>query len=307
MKNKIILLSVWSLLLMLAADAQELKAKVTVVAGRVPTTVDRKIFTTLQNALSDLMNKKKWGPDHFSNTEKIECNFLLNISEVPETNVYKASLSVQAARPVYNSTYQSPLVNYMDNNITFRYQEYQPIEFNENRVSGTDPLASNITAVFAFYAYLIIGLDYDSFSPHGGEPYFQKMQLLVNNAPEARLIDGWRGFDGTRNRYWLMDNLTNSRYNLIHDVYYYYYRNVMDQLYDNEIDARSKAFEVLNFLLNLNRENPNTMIQQFFFFGRADEWIGIFSKASTQDKQRALEVLQKLDIPNSAKYKTGLK
>lgn len=307
MRNKIILLSVSFLLMLLVADAQELKAKVTVVAGRVPTTVDRKIFTTLQNALSDLMNKKKWGPDNFGNNEKIECNFLLNISDVPETNVYKASLSVQAARPVYNSTYQSPLVNYMDNSITFRYQEYQPIEFNENRVSGTDPLASNITAVFAFYAYLVIGLDYDSFSPHGGEPYFQKMQTLVNNAPDARLIDGWRGFDGTRNRYWLMDNLTNSRYTLIHDVYYYYYRNVMDKLYDNEIDARSQAFEVLNFLINLNRENPNTMIQQFFFFGRADEWIGIFSKASTQDKQRALESLQKLDIPNSAKYKSGLK
>lgn len=307
MKNKIIV-TVLSLIVFSGnMFAQELNAKVTVVAGRVPTNVDRKIFNTLQTGLNDLMNKRKWGNDNFKSNEKIECNFMLNISEVVETNVYKATLTIQAARPVYSSTYQSPLVNYMDDKVVFRYQEFQPIEFNENRVSGNDPLAANITAIFAYYAYLILGLDYDSYSPHGGEPYFNKLQSLVNNAPESRQIEGWRGFDGIRNRYWLMENLTNSRYIQIHDVYYAYYRMVMDKMYEDEIDARSQAFEVLNYLNNLNRDNPNTMAQQFFFVGRSDEWIGIFSKASSQDKQRALESLQKLDIPNSSKYKQSLK
>ncbi len=306
MKNRSVLILL-SMLLSFSALAQELKAKVTVSAARVPTTVDRKIFTTLEKALNDMMNNKKWGNDNFKSNERIECNFILNISELVETNVYKASLMIQAARPVYSSTYVSPLVNFMDDKITFRYQEFQPVEFNENRITGNDPLASNLTAVFGYYAYLILGLDYDSFAPHGGEFFFDKLQSVVNNAPESREIEGWRGFDGIRNRYWLMENLTNSRYILIHDVYYTYYRLVMDKLYEDEIDARSQAFEVLNYLNNLNRDNPNTMVQQFFFVGRSDEWIGIFSKASPQDKTRALESLQKLDIPNSSKYKSGLK
>lgn len=287
--------------------AQELKSKVTVVATRVPTTVDKKIFTTLQTQLTNFINNRKWTSETWQPYEKIECSFLLNIESVVETNVYKASLTVQAARPVFNSSYVTPLINYMDADITFRYVEYQPIEFNENRIQGSDALASNITALLAYYIYITLGLDYDSFSPKGGDLFFQKANNIVNNAPESKNISGWKAFDGPRNRYWLAENFMNSRYNLIHDVIYKYYRDGLDHMYDNDADARSQMLDALQQLQGLNQENPNTMIVQFFMLGKAQEIIKAFKKLAPQDKQKAVEILTKLDVSNSSKYQQDLK
>src|SRR6478736_6956075 len=189
-------------------SAQELQARVSIMTDRVGPQTDRKIFGTLQTALNTFMNNRKWTKENFQPNEKIVCNFLLNITQSFDNNLFQASLTVQAARPVYNSTYESPLINFIDENVMFRYIEFQPIEFNENRVAGNnDPIASNLTAILAYYAYLIIALDFDSFSLRGGDPYFQKVQNIVNNAPDARDVSGWKAFDGQRNRYWLMDNL----------------------------------------------------------------------------------------------------
>ena len=224
-----------------------------------------------------------------------------------ETNVYKASLTVQAARPIYNSSYVSALINYMDADLTFRYAEYQPIEFNENRVQGSDALASNLTATLAYYVNVILGLDYDSFSPKGGDAFFQKANNIVNNAPDGRGISGWKAFDGPRNRYWLVENMTNSRYTIMHDVYYNYYHLGMDKLYEDENASRAEVMNVLNLLNNFINDNPNKMISQFFFQGKATELIKIFLKAPPQDKARASEMLQRLDITNASKYKDELK
>src|SRR5690606_24269739 len=138
-----------------------------------------------------------------------------------------------------NSSYSSPIINYQDNDMVFKYIDFQQLEFNESRVSGTDPLTSNLTAVFAYWINMILGFDYDSFSPRGGNLYFQKAQNIVNNAPDGRNIIGWKAFDGTRNRYWLAENLLNSRYNIMHDVIYNYYRLGMDKLYNEEAAART--------------------------------------------------------------------
>lgn len=289
------------------AEAQELKAKVAVNASRIPSTIDKKAFQTLQTALTNFINTRKWSDDVFQASEKIECNFNLTLTQLVETGVYQASLTIQAARPVYNSSYVSPLVNYQDNDITFRYTEYQPVEFNENNVQGNDPTAANLTAVLAYYAYMILGFDYDSFSTRGGDPFFQKAQNIVNNAPEARGITGWKPFDGTRNRYWLMENMTNSRYSLIHNAIYNYYRSGMDKIYDDVNAARRGILECLQNIDNINAEVPNTMIVQFFFQGKSNELIKVFSKANGADKSRALELLQKLDVSNSALYKQELK
>lgn len=286
---------------------QELQSKVTVVASRVPSTVDKKIFQTLQTQLTNFINNRKWTPDAFQPNEKIECSFLLNIEQVVETNVYRASLTVQAARPVYNSSYITALVNFQDADITFRYVEYQPVEFNENRVQGSDALASNLTATIAFYVYTILGLDYDSFGAKGGDPYFQKAQNIVNNAPEGRAISGWKAFDGNRNRYWLVENLLNTRYNIVHDVIYGYYRQGLDAMYENEATARQQILNSLNQLQALNQENPNTMFVQFFMQGKSQELIKIFKKASPPDKARAVEILQKLDVSKASQYKQEIK
>jgi Domain of unknown function (DUF4835) len=288
-------------------SAQEIKARVTLNAGRIASTVDKKVFQTLQTGLNNFINNRKWTTDNFQLNEKIECNFNLTLTQQLETNVYQASLTVQAARPVFNSSYLSPLVNYQDNDVTFQYTEFQPIEFNENKVQGNDPAAANLTAVFAYYIYMILGFDYDSFSARGGDDYFQKAQNIVNNAPEGRGISGWKAFDGNRNRYWLMENMNNSRYSLIHDAYYGYYRNGMDKMYDEPNLARRGILESLTKLETINAEVPNTMIVQFFFQGKADELIKVFSKANGNDKSRAAELLQKLDITNASRYKEELK
>ena len=304
--NKLFLLFCISLL-SFSAQAQELNARVTVVATRVGNTVNRNTFLTLQTALNNFLNNRKWSTETYAGNEKIDCNFLLNLEQTSETNVYAASLTIQAARPVFNTSYLSPLINFKDDNVLFKYSEFQIIEFNENRVSGSDALVSNLTAVLAYYAHLILAFDNLSFAPKGGDVHFQKAQNIVNNAPDGRGISGWKAFDGIRNRYWLVENMLNSRYNIMHDVYYNYYRMGMDKMYEDEKAARAEMLNVLNLLSNFNNENPNTMINQFFFQGKSTELIKIFSKATTVEKARAVELLQKLDLTNSGLYKDQLK
>ena len=287
--------------------AQELRSKVTVVANRIGNTVNRNTFLTLQTALNNFINTRKWSSETYAPNEKIDCNFLLNLEQTSEGNVYAASLTVQAARPVFNTSYLSPIINFKDDNVIFKYVEFQILEFNENRVSGSDALMSNLTAVMAYYANLILAFDNLSFSPKGGDIYFQKAQNIINNAPDGRGITGWKAFDGIRNRYWLVENMVNARYNIMHDVYYNYYRLGMDKMYEDENTARTEFLNVLNLLSNFNNVNPNTMINQFFFQGKSAELIKIFSKAKPADKSRALELLQKLDLTNSNTYKEQLK
>ena len=289
------------------SSAQELKANITIVSNQVGNNVNQNVFRTLQTALNNFINTRKWTPDNFQLNERIECSFFLNLQPTSDLNVYNASLTIQAARPAYNTSYLSPIINFKDENVAFKYVEFQQLEFNENRVSGSDALVSNLTAVIAYYAYMILAFDYDSFSPRGGDPYFQKAQNIVNNAPDGRNISGWKAFDGIRNRYWLVENMLNSRYTIIHDVYYNYYRSGMDKLYEDENAARIEVLNVLNLLNNFTTDNPNKMISQFFFQGKSTELIKIFSRAPQQDKARASELLQKMDITNAAKYKDELK
>jgi hypothetical protein len=287
----------------LSSRGQEIQARFTVIANRVSTQVDKKVFQTLQTALTNFLNNRRWTTDVYKPNEKIQCNFLLNIDQDLGSNVYKGKLTVQAARPVYNTTYDSPIINFLDDNITFRYVEFQPIEFNENRVQGNDPLAANITAVLAYYVNIILGLDYNSFLLRGGDAYLQKAWNIVNNAPENKDISGWKSFDGLRNRYWLAENLNNNRFALIHDALYAYYRSGMDIFYENEDAGRNGILNCLNFLNTINTENPNSMVLQFFFQGKSKELIKVFSKATEDQKTRAKDLLTKLDITNSAAYK----
>jgi len=286
------------------AQSQEIQARITININKdkVPTTIDRKIFQTLQQALTNFINNRKWTNDVFQPAEKIQCNFLVNINEAVGQNVFRGSLTVQAARPAYSSAYQCPLINFIDDNLLFRYVEFQPIEFNENRVQGSDPLVSNLTAVLAYWINIILGFDYDSFSLRGGDPYFVKAQNIVNNAPEGRDISGWKNFESQRNRYWLTENLNNNRFALFHDAIYSYYRNGMDIFYENEDEGRNGILNCLNFLSTLDKENPNSMLMQFFFQGKNTELVKVFSKASKDIKDRALNLLLKLDVTNARLY-----
>lgn len=304
MKNILIVLLVFSCT---SIQAQELNAKVSVITTRIGNNVNRNTFTTLKTALTNFLNNRKWTNDTYAPNEKINCNFILNLELTDEANVYKANLMIQAARPVFNSSYLAPLINFQDESVMFKYIEFQQLEFNESRVTGTDPLVSNLTAIFAYYAYAIIGFDNASFSQKGGEPLFQKAQNIINNAPDGRGITGWKPFESQRNRYWLIENMLNTRYSVINDIYYIYYRLGLDKMYEDENAARIEILNVLNLLNTFNTDNPNTMINSFFFQGKATELIKLFSKATPPDKARALQLLTRLDLTNANKYRDELK
>lgn len=286
--------------------AQELQGSVVVFAQQVGSNVPKTVFTTLQNQLTDFVTKRKWTTDAFQQQEKIKCSFILTVQSVDENNVFKASLAIQAARPVYNSSYQTALINYQDADVTFKYVQYQTLDFNESRIQGTDALSANLTAIFAYYVYTILGFDYDSFSPKGGGDFFAKAQNIVNNAPESKEISGWKSFDGQRNRYWLAENLNNTKYNDIHDVIYGYYRDGLDNMSKDDVTARSNILETLSSLEDFNQQNPNTMIEQFLVQGKSPEFIGVFKKSTPQTRSQAIQVLSTLDVSNAANYKQQL-
>ena len=174
-------------------------------------------------------------------------------------------------------------------------------------MSGTDGLTSNLTATLAFYVYIILGLDYNSFTLRGGDPYFQKAQNIINNAPDGREIQGWKAFDGQRNRYWLMENLTDSKYALVHDAMYNYYRLGLDNMYEHENDARAAVLDAIMQFNTLNNDQQNSMIVPFFFQGKSTEIVKIFKKAPPEEKQRVQEMMARMDISNANVYKQELK
>ena len=306
MRVKILILMSVLFLFKETVCAQEFQANVTVLSNRISTSVDKQIFTTLQNALYNWINGRKWTNVAFNNNEKIQCSFLLNLSNATDNNTYTAQLTVQTARSIYNTSYQSPLMNYMDESVAFKYVQYQEMDFNENRVGGTDPLTANLTAVFAYYCYIILGLNFDSYALRGGDLYFQKAQNIVNNAPETNSVNGWKPFDGLRNRYWLVENLTDPKYNPIHDAIYNYYRQGLDQMFDHEMDARLGVMNALIAFNSVNIEYPNIMFLQFFFQGKGAEMGNIFKHGTPDEKSRALDILSRIDISNLSQYKQDL-
>ncbi|MCX6202849.1 MAG: DUF4835 family protein [Bacteroidetes bacterium] len=286
--------------------AQELAATITIQSSKVDNQVDAKIFPQLQSQLKDFINQRKWSTDAFSTEEKIDCSFYITIESVESPGVYSAKLSVVSNRPVYNASYSSSMLNMQDAKFTFKYQLSQPIEFNENRIQGTDPLEANLTATLAYYIYIIIGLDYDSFAPKAGVPYFNKALNIVFNAPEGSGILGWKSYDGQRNRYVLIDNLTKSGYDKVHDVIYSYYREGLDAMSEKPEVAKNAIMNALINLQELNEGAVNGMLIPILMQAKFSEIVGIFSKSDKNTRKQLLTTLSSLDIANINKYKEKL-
>jgi len=306
MKKHIILLFLFSIITIIPLMSQELSATVTIQSNKVENQVDPKIFIQLQTQLKDFINQRKWSNDIFGNEEKIECNFYITIESVVSPGVYNAKLSVVSNRPVYNSNYTTPLLNMQDANFTFKYQLSQPVEFNENKVQGTDPLEANLTATLAYYIYVIIGLDYDSYELNGGTPYFNKALNIVYNAPEGSGINGWKSYDGQRNRYVFIDNLTKSGMDKIHEVIYSYYREGLDQMSSNFETSRGTILNALMTMQEVQEAGTNTMIVPILLQGKYAEISGIFGNADKAMKKQLLSTLSVIDIANLNKYKEKL-
>ena len=278
----------------LGADAQEIFCNVQVNSSQIQTS-DRKVFQTLQTAIYEFVNNTKWTSASIKNEERIECTFLIQVKERVSNDEYKASIQVQSTRPIYGTSYKSTMLNYLDNNFRFRYLEYQSLEFNENAH------ISNLTSVLAYYVYMILGLDFDTFSEYGGAPYYIKAQNIVNKAQNAREI-GWKAFESDKNRYWLVHDLLDTRYEKIHNCYYRYHRLGMDLMSDKADDGRYEITEALHELRSIYQNNPSAFILKIFFDAKADEITKIYSEAFPNEQARVIKLLTEIDPANSTKY-----
>ncbi len=283
--------------------SQELNCKTIVIAEQVQGT-DPKVFKTMEQAITEFVNTRKWGSDNFENKEKIECVFTIIINKQVEgvEGGFSGRLSIQATRPVYNTTYATNLVNFVDKDVAFKYIQFQPIEFNDNRVAGNDALASNLSALISFYSYLILGLDYDSYALKNGTEFFNKALNIVNNAPEYKAIVGWKAAESQRNRFWLSDQITNNRFVSMREAFYKYHRLGLDMLSTDEEAARAVINSTIYTLKQVNNDNPSTMLMQFFFNAKGEELINFLAKTSMQDKQKLIPILSSLDVSNASKY-----
>ena len=275
-------------------QAQELNCTVQVNAPQVQGQ-DKQVFETLKKEITEFMNNTKWTGDQFLNQERIECSIMITVTEHNMSDEFTAAIQVQTRRPVYKSSYNSTLINFNDENFSFKYVEFEPLDFNEQTFTST------LTSALAFYANIIIGLDYDSFGPSAGAPYFQKAQNIVTNAQMAK-EKGWKAFEGTRNRYWLAENLNNVQMKGMHDVYYAFHRSGLDQMHMNVVEGRAAIMEALGTLRKVNMEKPGSLIIQTFFAAKADEFVNIFSEANADEKSRAYTLLNELDPTNINKY-----
>ena len=305
---KKILISWLSLMIGFSALAQEMNCKVMVMTDQIQG-VDPKVFKTLQQAIGDFVNNRKWTTDNFETKEKIECVFTLILNKQIDgvEGGYQGKLNIQSTRPIFNSSYSTPLINYVDNDVYFKYQEFQQLDFNDSRVSGNDPLESNLTAILAYYTYMIIGMDYDSYALKGGNDFFSRAQNIVSNAPEQKVITGWKPGENQRNRYCLADQMMNARFSEMHTVMYNYHRLGLDQLVSEEETGRLAINAVFPMLEKINAENPSSQYIRFFFYAKGDEILNFLAKTPMADRQKIIPIVSVLDVMNAGKYSALLK
>ena len=285
--------------------AQEFSTTVTIQAAKISSSIDKKTFTELQKKIEDFINTRKWTSDEYQVHEKIPCAFFINVDNVLSPDTYQGNISIQVSRPVYNSSYLSPILTYKDDDFVFKYEIGQNLIFNETNISGANPSEANLTAIFAFYAYIILGLEYNSFSKSSGKFYFAKAKYIVDNAPSGDIV-GWRANDGVRNRYLMSDNLVNTIYDIFHQSFYDYYRKGLDLMFESPEKARENMLKSFENLYLLNSENQGILLIPFFMQGKLEEIIGIFKSGTQQQKSRILEICDRLDLLNYEKYKAAL-
>ena len=292
------LLFIFSVLFFIAqcVFGQELNCQVGVDDERAQTS-DRMVFRDMEQSFARFMNDRKWTNDDYLPEERIECNLAITIESMPAVGLYSATVQIQSSRPVYNSSYSTLLLNFADRDWQFEYVESTPLDFGDNVYS------SNLTSMLAFYAYIIIGLDKDSFEEFGGEEQFKKALDIVNLAQQSDRA-GWQAFQSNRNRYWLSENLNNQDLRAIRKGLYTYHRLAMDQFETKQDESRSLIVSVLKDIQGANRKIPNSILKISFFDAKKNELASIFEKGNPATKRDAYNILVDLDPSNTEKYKT---
>ncbi|MCJ7447296.1 MAG: DUF4835 family protein [Bacteroidales bacterium] len=278
--------------------SQELICNVQISAQKIQGS-NRQVFENMQRDIYDFMNNTVWTNHVFSYSERIECNFIINLTDQISADEFNGTIQIQLKRPVYNTTYSTTILNFMDNSFRFRYVEFQPLEF--------DPTThrSSLISVLAYYAYIILGFDYDSFASEGGTEFFQMAEKIVTNAqnaPEA----GWKPYDGSRNRnrYWLIKNILNKEYEDVRKFIYEYNINGLDRMESRISEARTSMVESLRLMQEVYRKRPDPFMYlvQVVMESRSDELINIFTEAFPEEKSRVVQILTEIDPSNKSKY-----
>lgn len=284
--NKLLCLGLLSIAPALT-EAQELNARVTINSDQVQAT-NKQVFTTLQNALTEFINNKKWTDATFAINERIECSMTILITEIVSDNSFKGEIQVQARRPVYNSSYTTTLLNHRDTEFSFDYTEFEPLEYTEN------VLNSNLIATVVFYIYTILGLDFDSFSPQGGNAFLQQAQQIVSLAQAQTSWTGWKAFENDRNRHALATALQDNTSEVFREMWYNYHRKGLDEMAANPDRGRTTIIGLLPVLEQVKSTRPTSPLLQMFADAKLDEVVLIYSKATTQEKQEGYKMLSNL-------------
>jgi len=278
-----------------AVIAQELNCQVNVASPQIQGTTEKQIFEQLQKAIFEFMNNTKWTKDNYTTSERIDCSILINITQKLGVDEYKATIQVQSRRPVFKSSYFSPAVNYIDENFTFKFQQFQQLEFNLNTYS------TNLTSVLSFYAFIILANDYDTFSNLGGTEYFQKAQIIVANAQSSGEI-GWKSQETNKNRYWIPENALQPVFIPIRECMYKYHRLGLDIMFDKPDEGRSEILKSMDLLVGVYKNRPATFIMELFFNAKSDEIVNVFSKGLPDEKTKVVQTLTTVDPANTSKW-----
>ena len=278
--------------------SQELNCNIQVSAQKIQGS-NRQVFESMQRDIYEFMNNSVWTNHVFSYAERIDCNILITLTEQFSADEFKGTIQVQLRRPVFNSTYNSTVLNFMDNNFQFRYVEFSPLEFDPNSYR------SSLVSVLAYYAYIFLGFDYDSFSPLGGTQFFQVAEKIVNNAQNAS-EPGWKPYDGSRNknRYWLVKNALDREYEGVRRFIYEYNILGMDKMESRAGEARISILESLKLVQEVFRARPDPYMYllQIVMESKADELVSVFTGAFPEEKSRVVQILNEIDPGNKTKY-----
>ena len=275
--------------------SQELNCRVTLNYSSVPSP-NKEMFNSMRQSITEFMNNTQWTNEIFSNEERIDCTILIRINQQISTDEFSGTISIQSSRPIYKSNYNSTLINLVDDQFRFRFVEFEPLEFNENTH------LSNLTSVLAYYAYIIIGLDYDTFSNSGGDSFFIRAQKIVNNAQGDNNATGWKSFEGSKNRYWLVENLLNPDFQLLRKTLYTYHREGMDNFTEKPEFVREVIASSLINLLDVYNQRPKGYLIQLFFDAKTDEIVNIFSKGTIMEANELVNVLTRISPKNADKW-----
>lgn len=281
-----------------SAGAQELNCTVTINSDQIEGS-NKQVYETLKQGIEEYMNQNRWTNMTFAETEKIECSMLIVVKQVLG-NSYSCEMTLQSRRPVYGTTYTTPLLNFKDNAFNFTYQEFDRIEWQQNQFT------TNLTAMLAYYCYLIIGHDLDSYQRLGGTPCFRMCEEIVNACQSASMEGseqkGWLAFDSNRNRYALINNLQDEAFKKYRNFYYEYHRLGLDEMSGNVTNGRARIAEGLPVLKEAYRARPATYVINTFLDAKADELVDIFRKGTDKEKKEVYDLLIDIDPTRQNTY-----